>query len=238
MEAALVGLLGLVVGAALSPLVTALAAWPGGPPGEGETPEESSPQPLTHRGEAGFARPLALVLERPLQATLLALATGGVFAAAALRYDDAGQLAVVTVYACAFLVCGATDLLSFRVPNVVTYPAIAGALLIAAFMPGSELGPSLAGGALAGGMLLFLAVVSRGGVGLGDVKLATFAGLALGWPLAFTALLITALGGGLISGLALLLRLRRRSDPLPYAPFIAAAAVAVMLWQGTNFREP
>ena len=123
-------------------------------------------------------------------------------------------------------------------PNVVTYPAIAGALLIAAFMPGSELGPSLAGGALAGGMLLFLAVVSRGGVGLGDVKLATFAGLALGWPLAFTALLITALGGGLISGLALLLRLRRRSDPLPYAPFIAAAAVAVMLWQGTNFREP
>ena len=232
MEAVLLGLLGLAVGAALSPLVAALAAWP-----QGETPDAPPTPPPARQGEAGFARPLALALERPWQAVLLALTTGGVFAAAALRYDEAGETTIVLAYAAAFLVCAATDLLSFRVPNAATYPGIAGALAAMIFMPDGQADSALVGGAVAGGLFLALGIASRGGIGLGDVKLAAFAGLALGWPIVFSALLIAALAGGVVSGLALLLRLRGRRDPLPYAPFIAVAAVAVMLWQGTAFHE-
>src|SRR3990170_7274676 len=83
-EAILLGLLGLLAGAALSPLASTLSAWP-----EGERPDRTPSRPPVGHGEAGFARPLALVLETPRQATALALATGGVFAAAALRYEDA-----------------------------------------------------------------------------------------------------------------------------------------------------
>ncbi len=232
MEALLLGLLGLAVGAALSPVVTALAAWP-----EEETSGEAPGGAPPRHGEAGFARPLALAVERPRHVVLLALSTGATFAAAAFGYDEPAEIAIVLAYAAAFLVCAATDLLSFRVPNVVTYPAMGGALAATAFMPGGEVSSALAGGALAGGLFLVLAIISRGGMGLGDAKLAAFAGIALGWPIVVSVLLFTALAGGVVSGLLLLLGLRRRTDPLPYAPFIAAAAVAVMLWQGTAFHE-
>jgi leader peptidase (prepilin peptidase)/N-methyltransferase len=232
MEAILLGLLGLAVGTALSPLVTSLAAWP-----EGEAGAEWRAGVPAYHGEAGSVRPLALALAHPRQATLLALTTAVIFVVAGLRYDDAGQTAIVLAYASALVVCAATDLVSFRVPNSVTYPAIAGALAVAAFMPHVSVGTALAGGVLGGGILLVLSIASRGGIGLGDVKLATFAGLALGWPLIFMALLITALAGGIASALALLLRLRRPTDPIPYAPFIAAAAIAVMLWLGSAIHE-
>jgi len=74
----------------------------------------------------------------------------------------------------------------------------------------------------------------RGGLGLGDAKLAGFAALALGGPLILPALLITALASGLVAA-DLALRLRRRSYPIPYAPFISGGALAVLLWQGSAF---
>jgi leader peptidase (prepilin peptidase)/N-methyltransferase len=84
--------------------------------------------------------------------------------------------------------------------------------------------------------MLGVALVSRGGLGLGDVKLAGFAGLALGGPLILPALLITALAGGLAAAY-LALRGRRRGHPMPYAPFISGGALAVLLWQGSAFAS-
>jgi prepilin signal peptidase PulO-like enzyme (type II secretory pathway) len=76
----------------------------------------------------------------------------------------------------------------------------------------------------------------RQALGLGDVKLAGFAALALGGPLILPALLITALAGGLVAA-CLALRLRRRDFPMPYAPFISGGTLAVLLWQGSAFAS-
>jgi prepilin signal peptidase PulO-like enzyme (type II secretory pathway) len=74
----------------------------------------------------------------------------------------------------------------------------------------------------------------RHALGLIDIKLAGFAGLALGGPLILPALPMTALASGLVAAY-LALRLRRRSYPIPYAPFISGGALAVLLWQGSAF---
>jgi prepilin signal peptidase PulO-like enzyme (type II secretory pathway) len=124
--------------------------------------------------------------------------------------------------------------MAFRVPNVITYPAAAGAVLAAVFMPNANLAEAFVGGAMAAGLLLVVAIVSRGGLGLGDVKLVGFVGLALGFPLILPALVITALSGGLAAAY-LGLRVRRRSHPMPYAPYISVGALAVLLWQGSTF---
>jgi leader peptidase (prepilin peptidase)/N-methyltransferase len=124
--------------------------------------------------------------------------------------------------------------MAFRVPNVITYPAAAGALLAAVLMPHGDVREALIGGAISGGLMLIVALVTRGGLGLGDVKLAGFAGLALGGSLILSALLITALTGGLAAAY-LAVRVRSRSYPMPYAPFISAGAIAVLLWQGSVF---
>jgi len=193
-----------------------------------ETPQEpdatDSARPLLPSDTPGL-RPIAVVIAIAL------------IIVAAIRYDDISRTTVVAVYIAVFVACAITDLTSFRVPNVISYPAIIFALLIGAFMPDSDFRESLAGGAAAGGLMLFALIISRGAMGLGDVKLATVAGLALGWPLVAPALMLMALSGGATAFLLLLLRLRGRRDPIPYAPFISVATVAVILWQGTVFVE-
>ena len=61
---------------------------------------------------------------------LITGATIGLFAIAGARYTDVSHLPIVTAYICVLLVCASTDILSFRVPNAVTYPAILGALVV------------------------------------------------------------------------------------------------------------
>ena len=85
--------------------------------------------------------------------------------------------------------------------------------------------------ALAGGLaFLLLAVLTRGGIGGGDIKLIAALGLWLGGE----ALKLTSLGGIIIGGLwalgAILVKKKKRRDFIPYAPsFILAAFAAYIL---------
>lgn len=178
-----------------------------------------------------------LVGEDPWRTPLFAAIAVGLIVGAAIRFRDVPQTAVVAVYVGVLVSCAATDLATFRVLNVITYPAILFAFLVGAFMPGSDFVETIAGGALAGGLMLLVLIISRGAMGLGDVKLALFSGLVLGWPLAETGLVLTALAGGAAAVLLLAFGIKGRKDPIPYAPFISAATLAVILWQGTVFAR-
>lgn len=161
----------------------------------------------------------------------------GLIAGAGVRYRDAGEVAVAAVYIAVLVACAATDITSYRVQNAVTYPAAVFALLASALMPHGDLREALAGAGIAAGFMIVALLISRGAMGLGDVKLAIFAGLAVGWPLVGDALLLMALSGGAVAVVLLATRIRSRKDPIPYAPFIAAATIAVILWQGTAFAR-
>ena len=182
-------------------------------------------------------RLLALLRSMTWQSRVFVAAALGLVAGAAIRYQNAGETVVVAVYIAVLVTCAATDLMSFRVPNVVTYPAALFAFLAAAFMPHGDVREALLGGALAAGFMLLVLIVSRGGMGLGDVKLSVFVGLALGWPLVGDSLFLMALAGGVAAVVLLATGLRSRKDPIPYAPFISGAAIAVILWQGTSFAR-
>jgi prepilin signal peptidase PulO-like enzyme (type II secretory pathway) len=166
------------------------------------------------------------------RAALVALTTA-LFVAAAARYDDPGQAALAAGVIAVCLACAASDLRSFRVPNAITYPAIV-AMLILAGTAQTGLWQALAGGAVAGGILLAAALLTGGnGMGMGDVKLAAFAGLAVGLANVGVALATMALAGGLVALLLLALGTRRRRDPIPYAPFISAGTIVALLWRGS-----
>jgi len=106
-------------------------------------------------------------------------------AATALRFDILEAIAV-SVLLIAFLVCAATDLLCYRVPNVVTYPGVVLALAAAAFMPHGDLRNALVAVGLSASLFLAVWALSRGGIGLADVKLAVLIGAALGPPASTT----------------------------------------------------
>lgn len=89
--------------------------------------------------------------------------------------------------------------------------------------------------ALAGGLsFLLLAILTRGGIGGGDIKLIAALGLWLGGE----ALKLTALGGIIIGGLwalgAIAVKKKKRTDFIPYAPAFIIAAFAVYILQASH----
>ncbi len=129
------------------------------------------------------------------------------------------------------------DLGSKLLPNRITYPAlpVVAVLLLAASLAEHDLGRmvrALEAAGLAGLAFLALALVSPGGMGLGDVKFALVLGLALGW-LGWGAVAAGFAGAFLLGGVVALaalvvLHVGRRAQ-LPFGPWLAAGALLAVL---------
>jgi prepilin signal peptidase PulO-like enzyme (type II secretory pathway) len=155
-------------------------------------------------------------------------------AIAASRFDLLQAMAV-SLLVLALLVITATDMLRFRVPNAVTYPGTIAALAAAVLMPDGSIGDAVLAALLGGGVFFLLAVITRGGIGLGDVKLAVLIGAGLGLPIAYQALLYGIVAAAVVMGVLLVAGVVGRRQPVPYAPFLSLAAIVMLLTQGAAF---
>jgi prepilin signal peptidase PulO-like enzyme (type II secretory pathway) len=171
----------------------------------------------------------------PLRVRLLSAGLVPFLMALAGSRFDVLQAAGVSLLLIGLVICTATDLLRYRVPNAVTYPGIVLAILAAGVMPGADLTSALISALVGGAFFLVMAIITRGGLGLGDVKLAVLIGAALGFPASYQALAFGILAGGLVMGLLLLCGVVSRKQAVPYAPFLALAAIAVVLIEGAAF---
>jgi len=138
-----------------------------------------------------------------------------------------------------FAVCCAvlvrTDLREHRLPNRWTLRLLLGGLV---GMAGAALLEGRPDAALAGvcgglgyaGAMLVLHIVSRGGLGMGDVKLAAGLGVYTGEAGGAVAVLAAGVGAVLLGGITaaglVLLRRACGSTALPFGPALVGAAVA------------
>lgn len=81
-----------------------------------------------------------------------------------------------------------------------------------------------------GGLLYFLAWISRGGMGGGDIKLAAGLGAFFGWEKTLIMLGLSFVMGGVIGLILLLSGKKKRRDPIPFGPFIALSTVAIVFF--------
>ena len=140
------------------------------------------------------------------------------------------QWLLATLYTCFFIVIFFIDLERHLVLNRVIYPAIVVALLAIPLTPNLAAAELLSGGAIGFGLLFLIALIYPAGMGMGDVKLAAFIGLVVGFPSVLVALLISFVAGGAVGGSLLLTGLKGRKDPIPFAPFLVAGGRAAMLY--------
>lgn len=138
------------------------------------------------------------------------------------------QIIFLTVLTVASLV----DLHEKIIPNeVVLFGLAAGAvLLFVAAYPDKHWLSALEGAGAGFGFLLVLALLVRGGMGLGDVKLAAVIGLFLGWPWVGMGLILAFLAGGLISAVLMLFKVVGRKDHIPFGPWLALGAAITVLY--------
>ncbi|TFD71891.1 A24 family peptidase [Cryobacterium sp. Hb1] len=168
------------------------------------------------------------------------------FGWAAVSTSD-NTLAIQLIVLVAFLYLAAIsvalamiDLDTHTLPNKILLPAypVAAVLLTAAALLAGEPGrvlTALIGAAALFGLYLALALISPGGMGLGDVKLAGLLGLYLGY-LGWGPLIVGAFGAFLLGGVfglvLLATRKAKRRSGIPFGPWMLLAA-----WLGVFFGD-
>lgn len=191
------------------------------------TPPDPDDDPVPVRRVGPF------LARRKLLAPLLAL----VGAAVALRTGVHPEVAAHVATAVGLVVLSVIDLDLFLLPKRLVYPllfAVFGLLVVAAIATGEAdlLRRAVVGGLAAWGALLVLHLVSPGGMGFGDVRLASLIGLDLGW-LGGSQVMLGIFAGFIFAavvGIGLLaVRKRGRRDAVPFGPFLAAGTLFVLM---------
>jgi len=170
----------------------------------------------------------------PRRMLLVELATGAMFLLLYLFYGLNPELAVALLYFSLLLLIFIIDLEHQLILNVILYPSALAVLVINLCWPDTGITRGFFNG-LAGagaGLLLFLLIViaSRGGMGLGDVKMAGLMGLMLGFPGIFVGIFLAVVSGGLIAGIMLVLKRKNKREPIPFGPFLSLGTMAAILW--------
>lgn len=178
---------------------------------------------LLLRGRCQYCR-APLSLRRPL----LELGTMLAFAFLWQRYGPTPLLLLFTFYICILFLILVIDLEHRLILNVVILPAILIAGIGSLISPGPL--SALAGGLIGFTSFYLIALVRKGGMGGGDVKLAAFIGLATGFPSIIVALLIAILAGGATALVLVLTRVKGLKSYIPYGPFLVVGGVVALIY--------
>lgn len=176
----------------------------------------------------------------PMRLLWVELGTGLLFGLLFWRFGLSFEFLITIIYSSIFIVIFIIDLEHKLILNKVVYPsmglALVCSLLFSFLLPEVELVPRITSALIGGGigLVLFLLVVliSRGGMGWGDVKMAALIGLVTGFPLVFVALLLGIISGGLVAAVLLALKIKKRREAMPFGPFLSLATIVTLLWGG------
>jgi leader peptidase (prepilin peptidase)/N-methyltransferase len=168
-----------------------------------------------------FAGVAAFFIRTISSAPTASLAIANAIALAAFLYLVAISVALAII-----------DLETHKLPNAIVLPSylVAGVLFVAASIVGGQYDALLrAGIGMVALVVIYfvLAFFSRGGMGMGDVKLAGVLGLYLGWS-GYGALFIGSLAAFLLGGVfgvaLILIRKAGRKSGIPFGPWMLAGA--------------
>jgi leader peptidase (prepilin peptidase)/N-methyltransferase len=147
------------------------------------------------------------------------------------QFGFSGQSLVLTLLATSLLIVSCIDLEHKIVPDVITLPGILAGLFASLFFTSVGFINAIVGVCLGGGLFFLIAILSRGGMGGGDIKLVAMIGAFLGWQAVLVTIFLGALSGALVGISLMMLKKKGRKDPVPFGPFLAIGALMTMVWE-------
>ncbi|MGE0000306.1 MAG: A24 family peptidase [Ilumatobacteraceae bacterium] len=171
-----------------------------------------------------------------IEPLVLELGTCALFVAMAVKFDAPWETAAFCALAAGLYALSWIDLRTKRLPREITYVtlAIGAPLLVVAALVRDEPRRIWTMAVGAGIALVFMGglyVVSRGGLGDGDVRLSPLLGAYLGWlGLGFVpvGLFLGFLFGAVVGVGAIIAGRAGRRSAIPFGPFLAAGTIAAV----------
>ncbi|NGP45492.1 prepilin peptidase [Bacillaceae bacterium SIJ1] len=128
------------------------------------------------------------------------------------------------------------DVYYMKIPNNILL--VSGGLLMVIHIlhPETSWSASMIGAGVGFGVLFFIMLVSRGGMGVGDVKLFLVIGFVAGWKETLLILFLASLLGALFGIIFRLAGRLKRGEAIPFAPFISGATILILFWGDTMMK--
>lgn len=166
------------------------------------------------------------------------------FATVAWKYGPSWRALELCLFSFMLVCASFIDLDHMILPDKFTLTGTVLGVLGSLIVPEAERTPTeaLLGVLFGGGFLwavaaLYAAVRKREGMGGGDIKLLAWIGAVLGWKALPATILISSLGGSAF-GIASSFRSKgAMNNPIPFGPYLAAAALAYALFNGASWSE-
>lgn len=165
-----------------------------------------------------------------LQYPIVEVLTGLVFLIAYLVIGFDVLLLKYWILFCILIVIAFIDINLLLIPDPLVAALLVWCLLWQLVRPEISWGQSLVGSFLGGGILLFIAIISQGAMGGGDIKLMLAAGLSLGGSGVLVALFAAFVTGALGGGVMLATGVKQLKEPIPFGPFLAFGILVASLW--------
>ena len=157
--------------------------------------------------------------------------TGTAFALCCLHFKLVLPLALMFVLTSCLILISLIDYKTQIIPDgLVGVIAVSGVLYNLLYAPQGVV-DILLGGAVGFAVMMLIFIISRGGMGGGDVKLSGAVGLWLGVEGTLLFLLLAFIMGGIISILLLVIGVKSKGDAIPFGPFLCFAAFVTVLYQ-------
>lgn len=153
------------------------------------------------------------------------IATAVLFVISYLKFGFTAELAVALLFMSLLLIIVVSDLAYMLIPNKILLFFLPPLIIARIFSPLDPWWDSLLGAVIGFGILLLIAVISKGGMGGGDIKLFFLIGLVLGTVHTLLTLFLASLIGMVVGIIVLKVRGQGRRTPIPFGPSIALGAV-------------
>ena len=152
------------------------------------------------------------------------------------RYGLGWQIPLYFIFCSALVVIIFIDLDFQIIPDSITLPGIviglvAGSFLLHdPFMRYDLLGfrSSIVGFLTGGGLFYAIAVLSRGGMGGGDIKMMAMVGSFMGWKSVLMTTFFGSLAGAVVGIFLMVLKGKGRKTKIPFGPFLALGALITL----------
>lgn len=158
------------------------------------------------------------------------LATGVLFAYATWQIGLTWELFVALLFISLLMIITVSDISYMLIPDKVLLFFLPLFMVGRIFSPLTPWWDSALGAVVGFFVLLLIAVLSKGGMGGGDIKLFLLIGLVLGTLHTLLTLFLAAVLGLLFGGALLIIRKQGRKTPIPFGPAIVVAALLVYFY--------
>ena len=118
------------------------------------------------------------------------------------------------------------------IPDVITLPGIVFGLTAGIYLVGIR--DSLTGFFVGGSIFYLLAIITKGGIGGGDIKFIAGVGALIAWQKVLLVIFLGAFLGSCIGLPLILMKKKNRKSEIPFGPFLAAGTL-IAIFSGNEF---